>query len=127
VSYTRKLLKADGVVDFTQPADILARRINGLFPWPGVQVPMNDVAIRCGLADHCTEGGEQLAGTVLAPDQDGLRIATGSGVLRIRRLQRPGGRMLDGPEFLRGFPVEPGDVLESRPMPCLVADRPIRG
>lgn len=127
VSYTRKLLKADGVIDFSQPADVLARRINGLFPWPGVHVPVNDVTIRCGLADHCPDPTGAMAGTVLEPDSVGLRVATGSGVLRIRRLQRPGGRMLQGPEFLRGFPVAPGIVLESQPMPCLVSDRPLRG
>jgi methionyl-tRNA formyltransferase len=127
VSYTRKLLKADGVLDFSQPADVLARRINGLFPWPGVHVPLNDVAIRCGLADHCSESTGALAGTVLEPDPVGLRVAAGSGVLRIRRLQRPGGRMLEAPEFLRGFPVAPGTELDSQPMPCLVSDRPLRG
>jgi methionyl-tRNA formyltransferase len=120
VSFTRKLCKTDGVLDFSRSADVLARRINGLFPWPGVQVPMNGLAIRCGRADHCPEEVTALAGTVLEPDGIGLRIVTGSGVLRIRSLQRPGGRMLAGPEFLRGFPVDPGTVLESRPMPRLV-------
>jgi methionyl-tRNA formyltransferase len=126
-SFTRKLRKADGVIDFSQPADVLVRRINGLFPWPGVQIPINGVPIRCGLADHCPERIDASIGTVLEPDQIGMRVATGSGLLRIRRLQRPGGRMLDGPEFLRGFPVAPGTVLESRPMPCLVANKPLRG
>ncbi|RKX35455.1 MAG: methionyl-tRNA formyltransferase [Verrucomicrobia bacterium] len=127
VSFTRKLRKTDGVIDFSQPADVLVRRINGLYPWPGVQVPINGVTIRCGLADHSRECAGPLIGTVLEPDRIGLRIATGSGLLRIRRLQRPGGRMLDGPEFLRGFPVAPGTVLESRPMPRLVANEPLRG
>jgi methionyl-tRNA formyltransferase len=127
VSFTRRLRKADGVIDFSQPADVLARRINGLFPWPGVQIPVNGVMIRCGLADHCPECADASIGTVLEPDQIGLRIATGSGLLRIRRLQRPGGRMLDGLEFLRGFPVAPGTVLESLPMPRLIANEPLRG
>jgi hypothetical protein len=35
--------------------------------------------------------------------------------------------MLEAAEFLRGFPVAPGTVLESQPMPCLVGDRPLRG
>jgi methionyl-tRNA formyltransferase len=126
-SFTRKLCKADGVIDFSHPADVLARRINGLFPWPGVRISINGVTIRCGLADHCPERVDAAIGTVLEPDRIGLRVATGSGLLRIRRLQRPGGRMLDCPEFLRGFPVAPGTMLESQPMPTLVANEPLRG
>ncbi|MGH7996525.1 MAG: hypothetical protein ACREFX_09255 [Opitutaceae bacterium] len=53
----------------------------------------------------------------------GLLIATSAGLLRLRRLQRPGGRMLRAPEFLRGFPVAAGTRLFSRPMPPLVAAR----
>jgi methionyl-tRNA formyltransferase len=41
---------------------------------------------------------------VIGEDPLGLLVATGGGVLRVRRLQRPGGRMLGAPEFLRGFP-----------------------
>ena len=107
VSFTRKLRKADGVIDFSQPADVLARRINGLFPWPGVQIPINGVTIRCGLADHCLESVDASVGTVLEPDQIGLRVVTGSGLLRIRRLQRPGGKILPILASMNGFPVAP--------------------
>ncbi|MEM8549362.1 MAG: methionyl-tRNA formyltransferase, partial [Verrucomicrobiota bacterium] len=34
-TYCRKLEKADGQLDFAAPAQVLAARINGLFPWPG--------------------------------------------------------------------------------------------
>ena len=49
-----------------------------------------------------------------------LLIATGEGVLRFRRLQRPGGRMLSAGEFLRGFAVPRETRIPSRPMLPLV-------
>ena len=55
-------------------------------------------------------------GTALGQDGDGLLIATGAGVLRVLRLQKPGGRMLPAAEFLRGSPVVSGTVFASRPM-----------
>ena len=58
---------------------------------------------------------------VLGADGDGLLVATASGVLRLRRLQRPGGKMLPASEFLRGFPIAPGTRLASRAMPELVS------
>jgi len=63
-------------------------------------------------------------GTVLGSDDSGLLVATGGGVLRLRRLQRPGGRMLEAGEFLRGFPVAAGTLLPSAPMPPLVGAVP---
>jgi methionyl-tRNA formyltransferase len=61
---------------------------------------------------------------VLGTDASGLLVSTVTGNLRLRKLQRPGGKMLSAAEFLRGFPVAPGAVLPSRPMPFLVASRP---
>jgi methionyl-tRNA formyltransferase len=126
-TYCRRLTKDDGALDFTAPAAELAARINGLFPWPGCTVEMNGVAVRLGLADTAGNHAGATAGTVIGPDAAGLRVATGRGVLRLRRLQRPGGRMLPAADFLRGFPVLPDLRLASRPMPPLVGPRPLRG
>ena len=65
-------------------------------------------------------------GTVLGADGAGLLVAAGDGVLRVLRLQRPGGKMLPAAEFLRGFPIAAGTVLPSRPWPVLVAHEPFR-
>ncbi|MDR1012161.1 MAG: methionyl-tRNA formyltransferase [Opitutaceae bacterium] len=62
-----------------------------------------------------------LPGTILPSGNHALHIAAGDGnILRVHRLQRPGGKMLPAPEFLRGFPIAPGTLLPSKPMPALV-------
>jgi methionyl-tRNA formyltransferase len=131
-TYCRKLDKADGAIDFTAPAPVLAARINGLFPWPGCAVEINGQNVKLGLADFGSAGGlpgsesgrdVRAPGTVLGADQDGLLVATGDGVLRLRRLQRPGGRMLGAAEFLRGFDIAAGTVLPSHAMTALVTTR----
>jgi methionyl-tRNA formyltransferase len=124
-TFCRRLEKADGVLDFTAPAAALAARINGLNPWPGCSIEINGQPVKLGLAEACAGADMRPeAGTVAGHDAEGLLVATGQGVLRLRRLQRPGGKMLPAGEFLRGFPVAPGTVLASRPMPPLVAAQP---
>jgi methionyl-tRNA formyltransferase len=123
-SFCRRLTREDGVLDFCAPARALAARINGLSPWPGVACDVAGVQVKFGLADALDGGPAGPPGSVLGADALGLLVATGLGVLRVRRLQRPGGRMLDAPEFLRGFPVAPATPLPSRPMPALVAAKP---
>lgn len=133
-TYCRKLDKEDGALDFAAPAIALAARVNGLFPWPACTVDINGQPVKIGLAEpaeaatsdgHAWSERESAreAGTVLGADADGLLVATGNGVLRLRRLQRPGGRMLAAVEFLRGFPIATGTVLPSRPMTNLVSTR----
>jgi methionyl-tRNA formyltransferase len=143
-TYCRKLRKEDGRLDFSAPADVLAARINGLFPWPGCAVEIAGELIKLGLADVAASPGadDRLSksgnadvssaddpestrrapgtGEVMGADSEGLLVVTGRGVLRLRRLQRPGARMLAAPEFLRGFSVAAGTLLPSQPMAPLV-------
>ena len=133
-TFCRKLERTDGVLDFAAPAALLAARINGLFPWPACAVEINGQAVKLGLADNlaakdCHLTGDKAdvsiaPGTVLGSDAEGLLVATGKGVLRIRRFQRAGGKMLKAEDFLRGFALASGAVLASQPMPKLVADQP---
>lgn len=131
-TFCRRLVKGDGVLDFSAPAAVLAARINGLNPWPGCSVEINGQPVKLGLADapsepercntmrHTSPG----PGAVMDSDAEGLLVGTGQGTLRLRLMQRPGGKMLPAAEFLRGFPVAPGTVLPSGPMPALVAREP---
>jgi methionyl-tRNA formyltransferase len=135
VTFCRKLQKEDGVLDFAAPAAELAARINGLFPWPACSVEIAGQPVKIGLADvaegEAADAGANddgslhaapVPGTVLGLKGPGLGVACGSGsVLRLRRLQRPGGKMLEAAEFLRGFAIAAGTVLLSKPMPPLVS------
>lgn len=147
-TFCRKLQKVDGTLDFAAPAAVLAARINGLFPWPACTVEINGQLVKLGLAEAVAQVADlgpgllnpsipqvgdlgyssigKPPGTVLGGDADGLLVASGDGVLRLLRLQRPGGRMLPAAEFLRGFPVAAGTVLPSQAMPTLVAPQPFR-
>jgi methionyl-tRNA formyltransferase len=124
-TFCRRLSKADGVLDFEAPASVLAARINGLNPWPSVSVDLAGLRVKFGQAEAIepTESSP-VPGTVIGWDDRGLRISTRQGVLRVRRIQRPGGRMLPTEEFLRGFQVSPGTTIASLPMPPLVSPSP---
>ncbi|MFA6288355.1 MAG: methionyl-tRNA formyltransferase [Opitutaceae bacterium] len=125
-TFCRKLVKEDGVLNFDEPAAVLAARINGLFPWPACSVEIAGQFVKIGLADvmsvpeQSNPIGYFAAGQVRGADGTGLMVATGDGVLRLLKLQRPGGKMLGAGEFLRGFPVAAGTLLASKPMPTLI-------
>ena len=124
ISFCRRLTKEDQNIDFNFSASVLASRINGLNPWPSASFILNAQAIKIGQADSLNSPihTDKLPGTVLGSDDCGLLIQCKEGILRLRKLQRPGGRMLSATEFLRGYPVETGVVLESKSMRALVSD-----
>ena len=119
-SFVRKLGKEDGGLDFRSPAWLVAKRVNGLFPWPGTRFVLGDVSIKLGRADWSEEAAGAEPGTVLGAGASGVRVACGEGVVIFLELQRPGGKMLAAGEFCRGFEIERGMVIASEEMKELV-------
>jgi len=102
VTYAAKIDKAEARIDWTAPAEVVARQINGLSPFPGAwcEAPGGRVKMLNALAVP----GEGAPGEVLA----GLDIACGQGAVRVLRLQREGKRAMDADEFQRGAGWAPG-------------------
>ncbi|MGC6455301.1 MAG: methionyl-tRNA formyltransferase [Coraliomargaritaceae bacterium] len=120
-SYCRKITKEDAAFDFALPAEQICARLRAFTPWPGGYFESSGERIKAGLCHSLEEDTDQLPGTVLPFAEDGcLRIACGKGVLVVGELQRAGGRMLSAADFLRGYPLEVGLVLESVPARSLV-------
>lgn len=124
-TYCRKILKLDGRADFRLRAAELQRRWRAFYPWPGLWFQHNDSILKVG---NCSVEESQIPlqteiyspGTVLKPDERAIRIATGEGILRVQELQRPGGRMLPARDFLRGYQLSEGTLLESFTNPPLI-------
>ena len=112
VTYAHKIDKAEATIDWTQPAQAIARRIRAFDPFPGASTLICGEPVkvwRCRI-EPAAAGAQP--GTVLAADGAGIGVACGSGALRLTELQRAGGRRLPVADFLRGFPVAAGASLQ---------------
>jgi methionyl-tRNA formyltransferase len=107
VTHAPKLGKADGLLDWSRPAEELDRRIRAMNPWPGAWFPQGGEAWRVWEAEPLAMTGAP--GTVLPGP--GLAIGCGAGALRILRLQRPSRAAMEAEAFLRGTPLPPGTRL----------------
>ncbi len=124
VSYTRKISKDDGLLDFNQPAELLARRVRALSPWPACCVEVDGARVKIYEATAIMEAHKALPGTILHAGQCGLQVATAQGILNLTQLQRPGGKRLCAADFLNGFPIQIGRILQSVPLCPLVSPTP---
>ncbi len=109
-THAAMLTKADGAIDFTQPAARVAARIRGVDPWPGAQVTLRGQTIKLFRAQAAAgEGGAP--GTVMSIDGAGARVATGDSVVVIRDVQAPGRKRMSAQQFAAGRGIAVGDLL----------------
>ena len=117
VTYAHKIEKAEAALDWSLPAEVLARRIRAFDPFPGMTVPLatasgvETLKIWQAVAEPAMPTAAP--GTVLSADATGVRVACGQGQLCLTRLQRPGGKRLTAAEFLHGCPLQPSQRLVS--------------
>lgn len=112
VSYAHKVEKAEAQLDWTQPAELLARRVRAFNPHPGATTQWQGEVLKLWQAqvDTVMQGHGQQPGTVLAAQADGIRVQCGQGVLCLTELQRAGGKRLPAADFLRGLALPAGAV-----------------
>ena len=107
VSRAAKLSKADASVHFTDSAERVRLRVNGLQPWPGCTVRVAGQELR--LLRVGAGSGRGRAGELLA---DGS-IACDNGSVLPMLVQSPGGKAMEWNVWMRGQRVQPGTVVES--------------
>ncbi len=111
VTLAPKLTKADGVLDWSQPAEALARLVRGVNPWPGARTTLPDGReLEVLRARARSEACEAPPGTLLADAAGRPRpaIATGAGVLELLEVKPAGRGAMEASAFLRGARLEAG-------------------
>ncbi len=110
-THAARLTKADGAIDFAQPAAKVAARILGVDPWPGAQALRRGHNVKLFRAK--AEAGQGAPGTVLAIDKDGAHIACGDGAVVVAELQMPGKKRMAAAQLVPGRLIAVGDVLRT--------------
>ena len=100
VTYAHKLDKAEARRDWTQPAQALARTVRAFNPWPMAEAQLAGERVRIHGAVPLALEHRAAPGTVLLAGREGIDVACGEGALRIRVLQREGGRAITAADYL---------------------------
>ena len=105
VTYAHKLEKHEAVLNWTDSAIQLDRKIRGLNAWPVAQTLFKGEVLRvwnCALTD---KSGGLPPGTISCADQ-ALDVATGDGIIRLLEVQLPGGKRIAGKDFLNAHAAD---------------------
>ncbi|MEJ7746855.1 MAG: methionyl-tRNA formyltransferase [Luteimonas sp.] len=100
VTYAHKLDKAEAKLDWSRPATTLANQVRAFNPWPMAEAELAGERIRIHGAIALPLAHAAPAGSVLFAGRNGIDVACGDGALRIRVLQREGGKAITAADYL---------------------------
>ncbi len=98
-TYAPKLKREHGLIDWSEPAEAIERKIRAYNPWPGAFMKVDHQNLKVFSASVVDINGQP--GEVLRSDKD-LVVATGKGALSLAEVQLEGKRRMSAAEFLRG-------------------------
>ena len=110
-TYVRQLSKEAGLIDFTEEAAVIERKIRAYDPWPGTFTYLDGKTFKIYEAAVIEENTESDAGCVVCSDKKKIRIQTGKGLLEPVSIQIEGKKRMTMEEFLRGKKIEQGTRL----------------
>jgi len=97
-----KIAKHEALLDWREPALALERRVRAFDPWPVAETRLSDGRrLRVFEAEVAAAGAPPApAGTIVTAGRAGIDVAAGDGILRLRRIQPPSGRVMDAEAYL---------------------------
>jgi methionyl-tRNA formyltransferase len=107
-TYAPMLKREDGLIDWTQPARALERRVRGLNPWPSAYTYLDARLLKIHRAAVLAVNERAAPGEVVRADQGGLWVAAGDGILSLQEVQLENRKRLAAAEFLKGTRIERG-------------------
>ena len=114
VTYAHKIEKHEAALDWTLPADVLARRVRAFNPFPGAFSLLGADTIKVWRAEAVRVleplPANARPGQLLQASDQGIDVLTGDGLLRLQQLQKSGGKPMAVADFLRGFDLPPGSL-----------------
>ncbi|MHC4559390.1 MAG: methionyl-tRNA formyltransferase [Planctomycetota bacterium] len=110
-----KLKKSDGFLDFAEPAEVLARKIRGFWPWPGASVSYlskrtgKSMRVTIAMAEAVRADREP---SLLPPGtlDEKLNVICGTNALMIMKIKPAGSPLMDFKDFINGRQTQPGDL-----------------
>ncbi|HJL93060.1 MAG TPA: methionyl-tRNA formyltransferase [Woeseiaceae bacterium] len=103
-TYTKKIIKRDALLDWSNSANHLSRQVRAYNSNPGAYFQFEEEMIKCWTA--FSSQSDVLPGRVISACEKGIEIGCGKGSLVILELQRPGKNRITAGEFSRQIDIQ---------------------
>jgi methionyl-tRNA formyltransferase len=100
-SYAAKITKEEALINWFEPAPVLARRVRAFNPAPGCYAFIDQQRVKIWAA-HVDPSVFGPPGSILSADANGITVCCGEGALILQNLQLPGAKAMPVADVLRG-------------------------
>jgi methionyl-tRNA formyltransferase len=100
-TYASKIDKAEALIDWATPAEILARKVRAFNPFPATFSHIGGERVKIWAASANTVDSGQAVGTIVAASDQGILVQTASGQLLISEIQLAGKSKMPVSELLK--------------------------
>lgn len=110
MTYASKVTSEECLINWSNSADVIARKIRAFSPFPGAYTFINNKRLKIFSAmSAANSSSEGVAGEILSTSSDqGIGVQTGAGVLAIHELQLEGKARASVKDFLNGNFISAG-------------------
>ncbi len=109
-----KMDKTFGLIDFNESAEVIERKIRGLYSWPSAYTFLNGKRLKVFNADVLLNVKKGRPGEIIDVARESFTVRTGDGALVIDDVQIEGKRRMEVKEFLLGNSLKVGDSLTNQ-------------
>ncbi len=110
-TFTPKLKKEAGVIDWTKSAGYIDNQIKAMYGWPGTYSTLKGRRVKIweGEVAGIKPNRPFKPGEVITAGEDGIFVSCGEGILKIKEMQAEGGKRVAACDYLLGRRVSIGD------------------
>nr|VFK21173.1 MAG: methionyl-tRNA formyltransferase [Candidatus Kentron sp. LPFa] len=102
-TYARRIVKAEGELDWNRTALELERQVRAFVPWPIAYTRFDSQTLRVWKSSVVASNENASPGTVIASSPLGIDIAARKGALRLLTVQKAGAKPISVANFLNGY------------------------
>ncbi|MFH0772245.1 MAG: methionyl-tRNA formyltransferase [Candidatus Omnitrophota bacterium] len=119
-TFTPKLKKEDGLINWTEDATLIHNKVRGLYNWPGTFSDFRGRKIKIWETETAVDAirnERSKPGEIIKVESSAIFVACGCGVLKIKELQVEGGRRVAVSDYLSGHKISAGDCFTPGDVP----------
>jgi methionyl-tRNA formyltransferase len=101
-NYAAKINKGEALINWSEPAAVIARRIRAFNPAPGCYTFLEELRLKLWAAQPTAHSSGGLSGSIVANNDRGITVRCGDGAIMLETLQMPGSKAMQASDLLRG-------------------------
>lgn len=111
-TFVKPIKKEETKIDFNDKSINIFNKIRGMNPFPVAYTTLNDKVLKLYDSMYVEYIGDEIPGTVIGLDKEGIKVKTSDGAIFIKELKLEGKKKQKATDFINGRQINLNDILK---------------